>query len=180
MYFCRLSEHIVELPGGNTSVESINNEYKQTYSFDDVNSSISSIILKLFPKGQRSTVRCETSKKVIRSIKNIVLRSHQDHEEISFNDLGKMLPNNWFILKQNTNEITFGNFLDVEFNGRKSFLHLTINYNGQIIVSIDNKEINLEYIPKEIKLTTLSVAALFRCMNLLQPCYGYEICEIRR
>lgn len=156
-------------------MELINNEYKQTYSVEHANSSISSIVLKLFPKSHRSTVRCGTSSKVVKSVKNIVLRSNLENESISFNDLPKLLPNNWFILRQNLNEITFGHFLNVAFNGRKPVLHLKINYNGQIIVLIDNKEINLEFIPTEIKLSKLSVAALFRCMNLLQPCYGYEI-----
>lgn len=182
MYFCRLSENIIEFPGGNTSINMICNRIRQeSGTTGDENgfdmTKMSSLIFKLFPKSQKSTVLCKTNRKPINSIKNIVIPMYQDNTEILFHDLRKLVPDDWFIYKTDVNKITFGYFFDIQFNGRKSFLNFTLNSKHQVSIVIDNKEIdcNLVYIPNEIEFCTRSVAALFRCMTLLRPCHGYEI-----
>lgn len=88
-----------------------------------------------------------------------------------------MVPQNWFVFKMNTDEVIFGYFFELQFNGRKPFLQLIINKNNKILVKIDNKEIDCSslLIPSAVEMTSSSIASLFRCMKLINPCQGYII-----
>lgn len=130
----------------------------------------------MFPNSKKSTIRSQTTGKPITSFKNLLINSCKD-EEVIFKVLHKIVPQNWFVFKMNTDEVIFGYFFELQFNGRKPFLQLIINKNNKILVKIDNKEIDCSslLIPSAEELTSSSIASLFRCMKLINPCQGYII-----
>lgn len=135
------------------------------------------LITKLFPVAQKSSVVCIETKKTLQSYKNITITKLACTTVVSFEDISKMMPYDWFIWKKQTTYITFGYFIDIEFNGQKPFLHLMMDTDYQISIHIDNKVVDpmMLYIPKQISYTLTSVLALFRCMKLIRPCLGYKI-----
>lgn len=70
----------------------------------------------MFPNSKKSTVRSQTTGKPITSFKNLLINSCKD-EEVIFKVLHKMVPQNWFVFKMNTDEVIFGYFFELQFNG---------------------------------------------------------------
>lgn len=177
--YCRLSENIKEVAGGNLSLEKICSAFKneKTQGIKDPKS-LSNLVLKLFPNAVRSTTRSKVDGKPVNSYRNVVLASHIDRSEVLFENLENMIPNDWFVLKREADTLVFGHFLNIQFNGRNSFLQLKISRSNKISICLDNKDLDclLHYnIPQEVDFNISSVPALFRCMKVIRPCQGYDI-----
>ena len=135
------------------------------------------LISQLFPNAKKSNVRCPSTGKRMQSYKNIDINVSKTARTISYEEIHRMIPENWFILKKFATFTVFGYLFDITFNGQNSFLHFTFNDNNTISVNIDNKpvDIALYNIPATVKYSFTSIPALFRCVKLIRPCQGYEI-----
>jgi len=111
------------------------------------------------------------------SYKNIDIQSSTSRRHISFENIYKMVPDNWFIFKKCATYVIFGYFYDITFNGLSAFLHLTLSSDSSVTLHMNKQlvDLNIFHIPNNIEFTHTSIAALFRCMKLLHPCQGYKI-----
>lgn len=138
---------------------------------------IGNVISKLFPNIKKSTVRCSTTRKSMLSYKNIDIQSFTSRRHILFEDIYKIVPDNWFIFKKCTTYVIFGYFYDITFNGLSAFLHLKLSSDSSVTLHMNKQlvDLNIFHISNNIEFTHTSIAALFHCMKLLHPCQGYKI-----
>ena len=99
------------------------------------------------------------------------------HVPVQFGDIPTFIPDDWFVMKKTTSMLSCGHTLPAKSNGQDILLILHLRQDGLVKAEIAGQEIDLtKYgIPSSITYTYTAVPALFRSMNVIRPCLGYNI-----
>lgn len=176
----RLSENLVEdesklLQRQNVSYESIYNAAAP--GFPNAASICKGYILfkmlkAMFPCIKKSKIVTNGTFKA--SIIGIKFENLPLQENVSFCDIKKYIPSQWYIAEESNITLKLFSLSAEKFNGKSVQTELVIHVDGCVDLVIAGKPVDLSkfLISKKLKFTKNSVCGLFKCLKTMFICHG--------